>query len=162
LPQAFRSRSTRRSSSTDARAHTGQPGPEVPIDTASFAISPNGVTASLLTKTATGEGEDTLRAIEWIVGTEHDDYLTGNGSVNLMESRGGDDRLDGGSNDDTLYGGIGTDTLIGGTGYDYCLDGESHSSCEFISTTAVAVAEHPWALDVLGDAVRFLPRVLLR
>jgi Ca2+-binding RTX toxin-like protein len=130
------------------------------VDTASFALAGSGITASLITKTATGEGSDRLYGIEWLVGGEHDDHLIGDGSANVLEARGGDDRVDGEAGDDTLYGGIGTDTLNGGNGDDACLDGEVHTSCEYEGTTALGTAQ--WSGVSLGQMAVLLPRTRSR
>jgi Ca2+-binding RTX toxin-like protein len=129
-------------------------------DTASFALAGSGVTASLISKSAAGEGSDRLYGIEWLVGSEHDDHLIGSGTTNLLEARGGDDRVDGEAGDDTLYGGTGIDTLNGGSGADACLDGEVHSSCEYEGTTAVATPQ--WSGVALGEMAVLLPRTKVR
>jgi Ca2+-binding RTX toxin-like protein len=62
-----------------------------------------------------------------ILGSSHNDTLTGDGVANALagvdgndtlSGLGGDDILNGGAGDDTLKGGAGSDTLIGGTGND--------------------------------------------
>ena len=77
------------------------------------------VTVNLLTGTATGNGNDTLVAIEAASGSMGDDVMTGNAENNdfvvLME---GNDRADGGAGDDTIDGGEGVDILDGGPGVD--------------------------------------------
>ncbi len=57
---------------------------------------------------------DRLTKIENIVGSDHDDWLTGGDGVNKLVGGAGDDRLDGSNHDDTLDGGAGNDTLNGG------------------------------------------------
>ncbi|MES2945083.1 MAG: calcium-binding protein, partial [Pseudomonadota bacterium] len=80
------------------------------IDTASYADSAAGVAASLTSRNASGgSGNDMLLNFENLVGSSHDDYLTGNSLVNM---------LDGGAGADTLKGGAGADTLAGGAGSD--------------------------------------------
>ncbi|MBU0498957.1 MAG: hypothetical protein KJ558_00775 [Gammaproteobacteria bacterium] len=100
------------------------------IDTASYEHATTGVNASLWFTTqqdTIGAGFDTLRNIENLKGSDHNDTLTGNGWANVLQgdfgndtlSGGrGDDRLEGGAGDDLLLGGIGNDTLIGGKGRD--------------------------------------------
>ena len=61
---------------------------------------------------------DTLSDIEDVVGSDHNDWLTGDGEDNDLQGGEGDDRLDGGVGADTLDGGIGADTLEGGVGAD--------------------------------------------
>ena len=57
---------------------------------------------------------DRLTNISNIVGSDHDDWLTGGDGVNKLVGGAGDDRLDGSNHDDTLDGGAGNDTLNGG------------------------------------------------
>ena len=113
------------------------------VDTISYSVSPAGVTINLTDGTARGGdadgdtlvdmGED---RIENVVGSGHDDVLTGNRQANTLQGLAGadmldgdegddmlsggpgDDVLDGGDEDDTLEGGPGADTLIGGEGAD--------------------------------------------
>jgi Ca2+-binding RTX toxin-like protein len=88
-----------------------------------------GITANLTTGTATGEGSDTLANIEDIVGSRHDDTLTGDAGPNKLSGSNGNDTLSGGDGDDTLTGDPGTDSLDGGSGTDSC-DGETEVNCE--------------------------------
>ncbi|MDP2579339.1 CARDB domain-containing protein [Shimia thalassica] len=69
---------------------------------------------------------DTLTSIEQIRGTDHDDLMTGSGSIDYhFNGTGGNDRLRGGNGADTLLGGAGADTLVGGDGNDTLLGGDS-------------------------------------
>ncbi|WP_342241333.1 calcium-binding protein [Inquilinus sp. OTU3971] len=61
---------------------------------------------------------DTLTAIETVVGSGHDDTLSGNRDDNNLQGGGGTDTLDGNRGDDLLNGGAGADMLIGGKGAD--------------------------------------------
>jgi len=69
--------------------------------------------------THTGAEDD---GVERIIGSEHDDTLTGSAHTQRIEGRGGDDTLTGGPGDQTLEGGDGNDTLNGDGGKD-ALDG---------------------------------------
>jgi serralysin len=73
---------------------------ELTIDTDPSATPPASQVAST----------DTLFNVENVVGSTHDDILTGNSSANQLFGRDGDDLLRGGHGDDTLDGGAGTDT----------------------------------------------------
>ena len=94
-------------------------------DTISYAYSMAGVTINLITGTARGGdadgdtivdmGED---EIENVIGSEHDDALTGNRAANSLWGLGGNDELDGGRGTDMLFGGAGNDDLDGGDGND--------------------------------------------
>ena len=89
-------------------------------DTASWAGSSSGVNVSL----GTGRGYygdasgDWLYDIEHLVGSDHDDTLTGDTGANRLAGGAGDDTLSGGAGDDVLRGGAGADTLEGGAGED--------------------------------------------
>ncbi len=129
-------------------------------DTASFAVASGRITASLQDRTATGEGTDTLKNIEWLVGSEQNDTLVGNARVNLLESRGGDDEIRGLDRGDTLNGGPGFDILDGGPGNDACLFGETHISCELIDTGSAI--EPSWPASVWAAAQVWLPQTPMK
>ena len=89
-------------------------------DALHYAGSGAGVTLNLATGAASGgdaEG-DRVSGIEDVVGSAHDDALTGDGADNELIGNAGADRLVGGAGDDTLVGGAGDDTLWGGRGAD--------------------------------------------
>lgn len=106
---------------------------------ASYQSSSAGVVVNLSdTSQNTGDAAgDTYTNIHNIVGSDHNDDLTGTSSMNILdggdgndnlngdagrdELKGGDgdDVLSGGTEDDTLIGGQGGDILIGGSGFDY-------------------------------------------
>ncbi|MGE4167524.1 MAG: calcium-binding protein, partial [Xanthobacteraceae bacterium] len=75
-----------------------------------------GVTVDLAAGTATdGFGStDTLANIEWVVGTNEADGISGNAASNRFEGLAGSDTLDGRGGSDVLNGGAGDDILIGG------------------------------------------------
>ena len=87
-------------------------------DTASFRYSATGVKASLTTNSATGEGSDTLSAIEDLSGSGYYDELVGSIEANRLDGSGGGDRLNGRGGSDTFYGGGGNDKVWGGSGND--------------------------------------------
>ena len=75
-------------------------------DTVTFARSPRRVDVSLAYRTGGGRA---LIAIEAVIGSRYNDYLTG-----LM----GADRIEGGPGDDRIAGRTGADVMIGGKGAD--------------------------------------------
>ena len=82
------------------------------IDTLSYAEAENGVTVSLLVKTAqntAGAGIDTVGGFENLTGSGFADTLTGDKKANA---------IDGGGGGDTVSGGVGADLLTGGGGAD--------------------------------------------
>ena len=56
---------------------------------------------------------DILSNIEDIVGSNHNDWLTGNTKANTLRGGGGRDRIEGGAGVDEIYGGVGNDFLYG-------------------------------------------------
>ncbi|MEM8646515.1 MAG: Ig-like domain-containing protein [Pseudomonadota bacterium] len=89
-------------------------------DQAEYARSKAGVTVNLTTGTGQGgdaEG-DTLVNVENLLGSKHNDELTGDGGANTLLGRDGDDELNGEDGDDILEGGKGADKKNGGEGSD--------------------------------------------
>jgi len=84
------------------------------VDTASYANAAAGVTVSLLTGTASNDGDgsnDTLTGIENITGSAFNDTLTGDNTANVILGGNGNDAIRGGGGNDTLDGGNGIDTI---------------------------------------------------
>ena len=73
---------------------------------------------------------DTLTNIERVRGSDHNDWLTGDGDRNTLTGEQGNDRLEGGGGRDHLYGGEGEDTLDGGHGVDFLYGGEGADTLE--------------------------------
>lgn len=102
------------------------------IDTVSYANATSGVTVNLGTvggQITGGAGTDTLTALENLIGSNFNDFLTGNGSNNLISGGLGNDTLKGEGGDDILIGGPGNNTLTGGAGADtfqYLTGGSGH------------------------------------
>ena len=103
----------------------GGPNSEDGGDTISYNESPAGVTINLTDGTARGgdaDGDTIVDMgddrVENVVGSPHDDTLTGNRYANILWGLGGNDELDGLRGDDTLLGGSGDDNLDGGRGDD--------------------------------------------
>ncbi|MGP3699568.1 beta strand repeat-containing protein [Rhodobacter sp. NSM] len=89
-------------------------------DTASYAGSADGVNADLLLGTGQGgdaEG-DSFFGIENLLGSDHDDQLTGDLLANTLNGAAGNDTLFGYGGHDTLRGGEGDDYLRGDAGDD--------------------------------------------
>ena len=94
-------------------------------DTASFQSSPTGVDASLQDRAATGEGTDTLVAIENLRGSFFYDKLFGSSEDNLLWGSGTIDRIFGSGGADKIWGGGGSDKIWGGGGDDPVLQGDN-------------------------------------
>ncbi len=82
-------------------------------DTVSYRRSNAGVQVDLGSGAVSGghAAGDTLRSIENVIGSAHDDALQGAAGANRLAGAGGDDTLEGGDGVDTLDGGAGTDTV---------------------------------------------------
>ncbi|WP_374764090.1 S8 family serine peptidase [Yunchengibacter salinarum] len=95
-------------------------------DFALYTRSDAGVRVDLATGAVSGgHGDgDVLRSIEGVIGSMHDDSISGTGLSNDLRGFGGDDRLFGLGGHDTLTGGGGADTLVGGSG-DNILTGDA-------------------------------------
>ena len=89
-------------------------------DAVSYADSGAGVQVNLDTDTRSGgdAAGDRLNSIESIIGSAHNDGLTGDGKANRLAGGAGDDTLRGGAGDDVLEGGAGADVLDGEGGTD--------------------------------------------
>ena len=90
------------------------------IDLASYETSAVRVFVNLTSGLAIGgdAGGDTFSSIENLLGSAHNDALTGDGFDNRLFGGDGDDILTGFAGDDILFGGLGADRLVGGPGYD--------------------------------------------
>ena len=140
-------------------------------DTITYMGSPMGVTINLNDGTARGGDADgdTLvdmgpDQIEYVMGSMHDDALTGTddpvngnklwglGGNDTLSGRDGPDTLDGGAGDDTLDGGDEDDILEGGPGADQLTGGRGVDTASYSkSMMGVTVRLHAnQAMD--GDA----------
>ncbi|MDQ3940382.1 MAG: hypothetical protein M3238_03415, partial [Actinomycetota bacterium] len=85
-------------------------------DTVFYSLSTAGVTVDLGRGTATGEGDDTLTALEAVFGSAFDDTLTGTAQGDILQGDTGNDTIKGEAGDDWLVPGPGDDTVDGGPG----------------------------------------------
>ncbi|PTW58862.1 T5SS/PEP-CTERM-associated repeat protein [Breoghania corrubedonensis] len=109
-------------------------------DWVSYIGSASGVNVDLgdgLTETGGDAEGDTLIAIEHVLGSSHDDTLTGDGGGNYLRGYGGNDTIAGGGGNDILRGEAGTDTFVfaDNWGNDLLLDFED--GVEIMDMTAV-------------------------
>jgi hypothetical protein len=84
-----------------------------------FRGARRGVLVDLRAGTAHGQGADTLRRINVVLGSSHSDFILGGAGVDELEGLRGDDVLVGRRGDDFLQGRRGSDRLNGGPGGDY-------------------------------------------
>jgi Ca2+-binding RTX toxin-like protein len=87
-------------------------------DTASYSSSLSAVSASLATRTATGQGSDTFSSVEALSGSPKADTLSGSTSSDKLLGGGGADTVRGGPGNDTAVGDGGADSLFGEDGAD--------------------------------------------
>ncbi len=80
-------------------------------DTVDYTTSPTPVSVDLALGAATGQGNDTLTAIENVTGSPFNDTLTGDGDADVLDGGGGSDAIDGLGGTDVLRGGAGADTV---------------------------------------------------
>ena len=99
-------------------------------DQVNYFYSGSAVIVDLTAGTVTGAGTDTLTGIGQVVGSSHDDTITGDANANVLNGGPGNDTISGAAGDDTLDGGDGTDTLDGSDGTDTCKNGETVTNCE--------------------------------
>ncbi len=153
----------------------------VGIDTVSYLGADSNVTVSLNVATQQsvytydGGGDmlvtvrDTLSGVENLIGSTHDDTLTGDGNANvigggagndtifglvgndILSGGDGNDTLVGGQGDDTLDGGAGTNTLTGGVGADTFILNDNFSVILNRVGGPVANSPFPSATDTITD-----------
>ncbi|MFK7959456.1 MAG: LamG-like jellyroll fold domain-containing protein [Phycisphaerales bacterium] len=93
-------------------------------DTVDFSGAGGAQNVDLANESATGAaGNDTLRNVENVIGTDFDDSIVGDAAENELDGGTGDDGLAGGDGDDVLSGGRGEDTVTGGAGDDVITGG---------------------------------------
>jgi hypothetical protein len=97
-------------------------------DTADYSASLSDVVVDLEAGTSFGEGSDTLRSVENVIGSNHADTLVGDAGPNILEGRKGADTIRGRQGNDTLRGGPGDDILVGGQGDDVLLGGKGNDT----------------------------------
>jgi Ca2+-binding RTX toxin-like protein len=88
------------------------------FDTVSYLYAWGPVTVDLGAGTAVGEGRDSIRNVEAVLGSSYHDTITGTGADDLLEGAAGDDQISAGAGADILFGDSGDDTLTGGGGGD--------------------------------------------
>lgn len=119
-------------------------------DTVIFSQSFVGVTVNLALGRATGEGIDTLVAIENAIGSSQADQLTAKATGSSLKGEGGDD---------TIVGGAGADELTGGTGFDRLTGGGSPDRFVF-DVLPVSGWDTITDFDVSGDDLILLNHVV--
>ena len=116
-------------------------------DTVTYAGTAAGVTVRV-GATDVGAGEDTIEAVEVVIGSDGDDTISGDEAANLLAGMRGDDEITGGGGDDTLWGGRGDDTLHGGAGLNRLTGGPGLDRFVFDEESGDAVIT-----DFAGDRI---------
>src|SRR5690606_2244403 len=113
---------------------------------------PGAVSVDLSARTATDGygGTDTLRNIEWVRGSGHNDTIVGDAAANRLRGESGDDQLTGGAGSDSLSGGAGADLLVGGADADLLQGGAGNDT---FSGTAADLAGDTIADFAVGDSI---------
>jgi ABC-type transport system substrate-binding protein len=86
------------------------------FDAVGFYAATGPITASLLTGTSTGQGDDSFTGVEGLFGDAYPDTLIGDDADNWLFGGGGDDRIYGNGGNDFLDPGAGDDAIDGGAG----------------------------------------------
>jgi Ca2+-binding RTX toxin-like protein len=87
-------------------------------DTLSFQTATAAISVDLAAGTARGDGTDTIRNFEIVVGSAYADHISGSDNADVLEGADGADILIGGAGADILIGDQLGDTLTGGAGDD--------------------------------------------
>lgn len=98
------------------------------FDTATYAGGGGGVSISLdgvandgrggADAEGVGQTKDNVLAVEYVIGTQGGDTITGSGADEIIDGKDGPDTINAGGGDDTVIGGSGADTIDGGEGND--------------------------------------------
>ena len=124
-------------------------------DVATYAGSHNGVTVDLSIAgpqfVSNYSGTDTLISISSLIGSSHDDTVTGDDSSNILVGGAGNDTLSGGKGNDVIEGGNGADTLTGGAGADTFL--YEHHCADSLGVVSGSEISTVTAMDTITDYV---------
>lgn len=90
------------------------------VDTLNYTSSTARVVVDLQSNTASGGHAtgDVISNFENLIGSAHNDTLSGNGAANFIRGGAGNDRINGRGGDDVIEGDAGNDILTGGSGSD--------------------------------------------
>ncbi len=93
-------------------------------DYVSYIAATSGAIVNLAANTGSGAANgDTFANIEGLIGSNHNDILTGDAGNNYFEASAGNDTVNGGGGNDTIFGISGSNTLNGDAGDDAIVGG---------------------------------------
>lgn len=124
-------------------------------DTVTYASLSSSVTVSLTVTTQQntgGGGLDTITQIENLIGSGHDDTLTGNFRNNVINGRGGNDTIDGKAGADTLNGGLGNDIYIVDNAGDVVVEYVNQGIDRISSSVTYTLPSHVEDITLTGAA----------
>ena len=138
-------------------------------DTVSFAASSAAIQTDLVSGETIGDGHDTLRGIDNVIGSPAPDTIIGDdgnngitggggadtligaGGADVVSGEAGDDNVNGDADDDQLFGGPNDDHLDGGTGVNECDGGTGINTfagnCDGDPPTVTSLAINPTAVN---------------
>jgi len=88
------------------------------FDLVDMSGAPVGSYVDLAAGFASGDGFDTIKNFEGVIGSKFGDVLVGNSGDNTFYDGAGNDSVYGGGGDDTIVAGSGNDYYSGGSGFD--------------------------------------------
>lgn len=122
-------------------------------DTVSYAASGAGVEASLATGGIAGDAAgDTYSSIEVLVGSAHNDILSGDGGDNVIYGGAGFDTISGGAGNNILYGGADSDWFISSTGVNTIYGGTGTNVVDYTGSNAAVTVHLDGTVGVGGHA----------
>jgi Ca2+-binding RTX toxin-like protein len=124
------------------------------VDTADYSDTTTGVVVDLTAGTATGDGTDSLSAVENAVGGSGNDALVASDTTGSeLDGGAGADTLTGGAVTDVLYGGDGNDVLNGGSGVDTADYSDTTTGVVVDLTAGTATGDGTDSLSAIENAV---------
>jgi Ca2+-binding RTX toxin-like protein len=101
------------------------------VDAVDYAAATAAINANLETGNVSGEGGDTLTAVENLIGSIHADTITGDNGPNALAGNNGTDTIHGGGGKDFLNGADGDDVLRGEGGDDFIEGGDGKDTAQY-------------------------------
>lgn len=146
------------------------------IDTLNYAFTfsgdATGVTVDLrnasTAQNTVKAGNDLIKNVENVWGSDYKDILTGNAQNNLLNGGMGHDKLTGNGGADRLIGDDGNDTLLGGDGNDFIFGGDGkdtltgHAGNDTFYFESVSDSQAGTNRDTITDFVHGVDKIHLR